>query len=104
MNVVLCNCPPSESGTIAAALVEERLAACVNIISAVRSVYRWEGAVCQAVEDTLLIKTSAGGVVPLSERIRALHSYDTVEILVLPVDTAQSDPCYVAWVRENTRS
>jgi periplasmic divalent cation tolerance protein len=104
MNVVLCNCSPGESGRLAAVLVEEGLVACVNVIAGVRSVYMWQGKVCDEVEDTLLIKVGAHGVDALANRIRELHSYDTVEIVVLPVDDAQSDPRYVAWVNANTRT
>jgi periplasmic divalent cation tolerance protein len=97
--VVLCNCPPAESKTLALTLVEERLAACVNVIAGVKSFYMWDGALQEDEEDTLLIKSSAARVEALADRIRELHSYDTVEVLVLPVDTARSDPRYVEWVR-----
>ena len=99
MFVVLCNCPPSESRALASTLVEEGLAACVNVIPGVLSFYKWDGKLQQDQEDTLLIKSSSARVEELGDRIRALHSYDTVEVLVLPVDEARSDPRYVAWVR-----
>ena len=99
MNVVLCNCLSSESDALARALVSEGLAACVNILPAVRSVYLWEGELCEGSEDTLLIKTASHRVNELGDRIRSLHSYDTVEIVVLEVDVSRSDPRYVEWVR-----
>lgn len=101
MRVVLCNCPPSEAESLARALVQERLAACVNILPGVRSLYVWEGELCDDTEHTLLIKTSLQHVPALADRIRALHSYDTVEIVVLDVDVDLSDPRYVDWVRQS---
>ena len=94
MYVVFCNCPPEESRALARALVNESLAACVNILPGVTSVYEWEGILHEDSEDTLLIKTSAECVVALGERIRELHSYDTVEVLALEVDGDVSDPRY----------
>ena len=103
MVVVLCNCSPDEAPTIARTLVEAKLAACVNLLAGVRSFYFWDGAVQDDRETTLLIKTPDDRVEALADRIRALHSYDTPEILVLSVDEARSDPRYVRWVTESTR-
>lgn len=99
MVVVLCNCTPDQAPELARMLVEERLAACVNVVPGVRSFYIWEGAVCDDAESTLIIKVGADGVAALSKRIHALHNYDTPEILVLPVDEEASDSAYVAWVK-----
>ena len=99
MVVVLCNCSPAEAPDLARALVVEGLAACVNILPGVRSVYVWQGELCEDEESTLLLKTPPERLEALSERIRLLHSYDTPEIVVLPVDVEASDPRYVAWVR-----
>ena len=99
MYVVLCNCPPDRAVDIARPLVAEGLAACVNILPGVRSLYVWDGAVHDEAETTLLIKVAADKVDALRERLRALHPYEVPEILALPVDTARSDPDYVAWVR-----
>ena len=99
MRVVLCNASPDEAPALARALVSEGLAACVNLIPGVTSIYRWERAVHEDAETTMLIKVAAEGVEALSARIRALHSYDTPEIVVLPVDVEASDASYVAWVR-----
>ena len=104
MRLVWCNCSVEEADGLARALVEERLAACVNILSPVRSVYRWDGVIQVDVEHTLLIKTRTDRVAALADRIRELHSYDTPEIVVVPVDEAASDPRYVAWVREMTEA
>lgn len=99
MYVVLCNCPPDRAAEIARPLVVEGLAACVNLVPGVRSLYVWEGAVQDEVETTLLIKVAADRVDALRARLRALHPYQVPEILALPVDTARSHPDYVAWVR-----
>lgn len=99
MNVVLCNCPPDEAAPLAKTLVEEGLAACVNIVPMVQSIYAWDGAIHDDSESTMLIKVASSRVDALSERLRQIHPYEVVEILVLPVDVERSDPTYVAWVR-----
>lgn len=99
MYVVLCNCPPDRAVDIARPLVAEGLAACVNLLPGVRSLYVWEGAFQDEAETTLVIKVAAERVDALRERIRALHPAQVPEILALPVDTARSSPDYVAWVR-----
>ncbi len=101
MRVVLCSCPPAEAEPLARALIQEGLAACVNILPGVRSLYVWEGELQDDVEHTLLIKTALSRVPCLADRIRELHSYDTVEIVVLEVDVDLSDPRYVDWVRQS---
>ena len=103
MVVMLCSCPPGEALGLARALVSEKLVACVNIIPGVTSVYRWEGALQEDAESTLLIKTSGPRVHAASVRLRELHSYHTPEIVVLPVDLERSDPRYLAWVEAMTR-
>lgn len=103
MRVVLCNCSPGESLTLARALVAEGVAACVNVLPGVTSIYVWDGSLCEDAEHTLIIKVAAERVEALSERIRALHTYDTPEIVVLGVDVDASDADYVAWVRQAGR-
>jgi len=83
-------------------LVAERLAACVQVTGPVHSIYRWKGRVESANEWLLLIKTSEEVLPRLLPRVRALHPYDTPEIIVLPV--MSGDPDYLAWVRENIGS
>jgi periplasmic divalent cation tolerance protein len=102
--IVLCNCAPAQAPALARALVEEGLAACVNVLPGVRSFYVWDGAVCDDQECTLLIKVPDANLAALSDRIRALHTYSTPEILVLPVDEARSDARYVAWVNGFARA
>jgi periplasmic divalent cation tolerance protein len=98
--VVLVTCSSEEEASrIARALVSERLAACVNILeSPVRSVYRWKGRVETAMEYLLLIKTRRTRLKALQQAITRLHSYDTPEMIALPV--AEGSPKYLAWLDE----
>jgi periplasmic divalent cation tolerance protein len=98
VKVVLCNAPPEEAEKIARALVEEKLAACVNLLP-VQSVYRWEGELRTDREVTLVVKVSAAAVSALRDRLRQLHSYSIPEIVALEVDTQASLESYVEWVR-----
>jgi periplasmic divalent cation tolerance protein len=83
---------------IARALVEERLAACVTVLGAARSTYRWQGAVESADELPLLLKTTAARWPALRERLRALHPYEVPEMLAWRADDGW--PAYLDWVRE----
>ena len=89
-----------EGARLGRALVEERLAACANVIGPIRSIYRWQGAVEEAEEHLVLLKARAADVPALETRVRTLHSYDVPEVLALPV-TAGSAP-YLAWLAEAT--
>jgi periplasmic divalent cation tolerance protein len=89
----------ADASALARTLVEERLAACVNILPGVTSVYRWKGQVEQDREQQLLIKTASGRVPALEARLRQLHPYELPEFLVLEV-TGGSD-AYRAWVRDS---
>ncbi len=102
MRVVLCNCPPAEAERIARTLVESGLAACVNL-SEIQSVYRWKGELCVEPESTLWIKVGADGLAALRTKLEEIHPYELPEIVVLPVDIAESFGPYVEWVRENSR-
>jgi periplasmic divalent cation tolerance protein len=86
--------------TFAQALVETRLAACVNLLPAMESVYRWEGKVEQERERQVVIKTSRARVAALWERVRELHPYDVPEFLVLPI--VDGNEAYLRWVGEST--
>ena len=90
----------SEAETIAGALLDERLAACVTIGGPIRSVYRWQGRLADDREWQLVIKTRAALFDALADRVRALHSYDVPEIIGLPV-TAGS-PTYLEWLDDAT--
>ena len=89
-----------EAGRIARALVEERLAACVNIVGQVHSIYRWRGTIENASEYMLVIKTSMRHFSKLEGRVRELHSYEVPEIVAVTL-AAGSKP-YVAWLAEST--
>ena len=93
--VVYCTVPPGESARIAHELLERRLVACVNI-TAVRSLYRWKGQICDDAEDLLIMKTAARLVPDLIEKIRAIHPYDVPEVIAIPV--TQGYPGYLDWV------
>ena len=90
-----------EGRRMAQALVEERLAACVNIVGPVHSIYRWRGAVESANEYMLVIKTSMRHFSKLERRVRELHSYDVPEVVA--VTLAGGSKPYVAWLAESTR-
>lgn len=100
--IVLTTVPDGDLGdTIARTLVEERLAACVNVHPAMTSVYRWEGRVEQERERQLVIKTTRDRVAAVQARVAELHSYDLPEFLVLPV--ADGSAAYLGWVAETAR-
>ena len=93
--------PNREAATeLARALVEERLAACVNLVAGVRSVYRWEGKVHEDDEVLCLVKTRPELFDALMERVRTLHPYEVPEILAFEV--ADGSPAYLTWLREST--
>lgn len=85
-----------EAGAIARELVDRRLAACVNIIDRVRSVYRWQGSVHDEPEVLLVIKTTAAAYPRLETAVRELHSYDCPELVRLAVAGGEDD--YLAWL------
>jgi periplasmic divalent cation tolerance protein len=101
--VVLVTCSSEEEASrIARALVTERLAACVNIFdSPVRSVYRWKGRIETAMEHLLVIKTRRARVRALEAAVKRLHSYQTPEVISLPV--AEGSRKYLAWLDECVR-
>lgn len=100
--VILCTCSSHEDAdTLSHLLVEERLAACVNAITGVRSTYRWKDAVDTAHEVLLLIKTSRALYSAVEQRILAAHSYQLPEVIALPIE-AGSEP-YLAWLRANLK-
>jgi len=98
--VVLCTAPPNHSGRIARLIVEERLAACVNI-SQVRSTFVWRGKVDEEAEDLLIIKTVDLLVEKLAGRIREVHPYELPEIVTLPI--VGGDEGYLEWISESVR-
>lgn len=95
--LVLCTHPELDGArSLARALVEQRLAACVNLLPGLHSIYRWEGAVEEGAEVQLLIKTALGRWPELERAIRARHPYRTPELLVLPIVAGGVD--YLDWL------
>ncbi|MGE8356090.1 MAG: divalent-cation tolerance protein CutA [Microvirgula sp.] len=101
--VVLVNVPDIDCARLVAKeLVGSRLAACVNLLPAVESVYRWEGRVETASEVTLVIKSVRAAWPALEQRVQALHPYAVPEILALPVTAGL--PAYINWVASESIS
>jgi periplasmic divalent cation tolerance protein len=98
--VIFCTIPVAESETMARALVERRIVACVNIVP-VHSCYRWKGEFCSEPEHLLIAKTRASMKTEVIETIKKLHSYDVPEIIVLPVVAGYAP--YLAWVHAETK-
>ncbi len=97
--IVLCSCADEgEAERIAGILVGERLAACVNILPAVRSIYRWKEVIEDARESLLLVKSSVERLPGLRDRILSLHNYETPEVIAIPI-VAGSEK-YLAWLNE----
>jgi periplasmic divalent cation tolerance protein len=95
--VVLSTCPDPETARgLAAELVDNGLAACVNIVPGLTSVYRWEGRTEESPECLMLIKTTREGMARLQERIVELHPYELPEIVAVPV--VDGLPAYLDWV------
>ena len=91
---------PAEGDRLARALVDERLAACVNRLGPVQSVYRWEGKIEQSEEQLLIIKTQRRLFAALEKRVRELHSYSVPEIVALPIIEGSQD--YLRWLGDQT--
>jgi periplasmic divalent cation tolerance protein len=99
--LVLCNCASQdEAQNIAHTLVNEKLAACVNIMPNHLSIYEWEGQVVEDPEVQLLIKTTPSTYSLLEKRIQLLHSYDVPEIIA--IDIKQGLPAYLSWIEKST--
>jgi periplasmic divalent cation tolerance protein len=99
--VIFVTCGSAAEGRkLARALVESRLAACVNILKApVESIYRWKGSVDSAKEYLLVVKSTRRRFAALQAEIKRLHSYDVPEIVALPIDAGSPD--YLAWLAES---
>ena len=91
----------ARAAAMARVLVDERLAACVNIVDGVQSVYRWQEKVEESAEVLCLVKTRPELLDALTERVNAIHPYDVPEILAFEV--ADGSPTYLAWLEESTR-
>lgn len=101
--LVLTTLPDAETArSLAARLIDDQLAACVNMLAPCTSVYAWQGKVEEATEYPLLIKTAAARYEALEHCIRTLHPYELPEIIAVPVERGLPD--YLAWVKTQTRS
>ncbi len=94
--LVLSTAPAGEAEQLAERLVEERLAACVNLVPGVRSIYRWREGVHNDPETILVVKTDAARLEALGRRLEALHSYDVPEFLVVAPEGGSA--AYLAWL------
>lgn len=94
--LVLVTAPPDAATNLARTLVEERLAACVNLVPGLRSVYRWKDAVQDDPETLLVLKTAADRIPALMARIPEIHPYDVPEILAFTPD--EGHPAYLQWL------
>lgn len=88
-----------DAESLARSLVEKRLAACVNIVSNIRSIYRWEGSVASDAEHLLLIKTTNERVAEVREAILSNHPYEVPEFVVIPI--AEMSPAYGTWLGDS---
>lgn len=91
---------PDTAAEIARTLVDERLAACVNLVPSVRSIYRWQGQLCEEAETLAIIKTTSERLDALTVRLTALHPYEVPEVVAVPVTGGHAP--YLAWVAGET--
>jgi periplasmic divalent cation tolerance protein len=99
--IVLTTLPATDAERVARVLVEDRLAACVNILPPMSSTYLWRGEVVTETEQQLVAKTVRGQVTRIRERLAGIHPYELPEFLVL--DVAEGGDAYLTWVRESTK-
>ena len=99
--VALVTCPPEKAQALAEVLVNERVAACVNVVGAVQSVYRWKGAVQRDAEALLICKTTRDRFEAFRNLVLKNHPYELPEVIALPV--GQGHAPYLDWVMESTR-
>jgi periplasmic divalent cation tolerance protein len=102
MRVVLCTAPADHAESIARTLVDERVAACVNVVPGIVSIYRWKGKVSRDDEVLLLVKTRDDKLAALTEAIRRVHPYEVPEIVALAPEAGEVNPEYARWVDEET--
>ena len=101
--IVLITAPDAEVGRrLGRALVEERLAACVNLVPGVRSIYRWQDGIEEDAEVLLIVKTRQERCEALAARVEALHPYDLPEVVVLPIEGGGAR--YLSWILSESQS
>ena len=99
--IVFVTVPSGEDASrIGESLVSERLAACVNVVPGIESIYRWEGEVTRDAEWLMIIKTTDGRFEEMERRVKALHVYTTPEVIGLEISRGSDD--YLKWIREST--
>lgn len=97
--VCLVTTPPDRAHDIAEALVAARLAACVNVVPLVDSVYRWEGEVTRDEESLLVVKTTHAAIPAIEDELSRIHPYDTFELIALDVTAGAAR--YLSWIGES---
>jgi periplasmic divalent cation tolerance protein len=101
--VVLCTCPDDAvARSLAGDLVEQGLAACVNVLPEIRSIYRWQGAVNEDGETLMVIKTTGSNYGALEKWLSKNHPYDLPEVIALPVEHGL--PAYLEWVVQESKT
>lgn len=89
-----------KAAEIARMLVDERLAACVNLVPGARSIYRWQGQLCDEVETLAIVKTTTERVDELTARLVSLHPYEVPEVIAVPISAGYAP--YLAWIAAET--
>jgi len=98
--IVLCTCPDAETAAVfSRSLVKRKLAACVNIVPAIRSIYRWQGAVSEDQEVLMIIKSLDSRYEELEAWLLEHHQYDVPEVIALPVSRVSAS--YLAWIESS---
>lgn len=101
--VVFCTCPDEQTArALAAGLVEEKLAACVNVLPGIRSIYRWQGEVQDDSEVLMVVKTTQPKLDRLAQWLKQHHPYELPEVIALPVSGGL--PGYLDWVAQETET
>ena len=101
LRLILCTFPDADQArAIGTTLIEEQLAACVNLIPGVESIYRWQGAMETSAEVLAIFKTTLSAYPAFETRLRTLHPYEVPEIIALPVSAGL--PAYLDWVRHDS--
>jgi periplasmic divalent cation tolerance protein len=98
---VLVTAPTERAGDIARGIVESQLAACVNIVPSLRSIYRWQGKICDEQESLLIIKSRASCFSALREKVLELHPYEVPEVIALPITEGHLP--YLQWIDDSTQ-
>ncbi|HIA01157.1 MAG TPA: divalent-cation tolerance protein CutA [Myxococcales bacterium] len=99
--VVLCTCPDLPTAQkLSTAIVSEQLAACVNIIPAIRSIYRWKGEICDDAEVLMIIKSTSACFDSLQTRLLDMHPYECPEVIAIEISNGNA--AYLAWLQAHT--